>query len=189
MFLNPTKITNKLAASLLSLSPIIIAQNPTCNNSDQVYNECCKGCGFSFSNTSDLQQAVIEFRSDGFTAENKYGIMNCWNVSNITDMSNMFYNEDASNGLSRDLINEPIDCWNVSRVTNMKEMFLGATNFNQPLDMWDVSSVTDMYAIFGRAESFNQPLDNWDVSSVTNMYDMFSRATSFNQPLVSWNVR
>jgi hypothetical protein len=131
MFLNPTKITNKLAASLLSLSPIIIAQNPTCNNSDQVYNECCKGCGYSFSTTSDLQQAVIEFRSNDSTAENNYGIMNCWNVNNITDMSSIFYNEDASNGLSRDFINEPIQCWNVSRVTDMSGMFWGALNFKR----------------------------------------------------------
>jgi hypothetical protein len=136
MYLNPTDNIKKLAASLLFLSPIIIAQNPTCNNSDQIYNECCKGCGYSFSDSNDLRQAVIEFRSNDSTAENKYGIMNCWNVSNITDMSNIFYNEEYEK--SEDSINEPIDCWDVSRVTNMSWMFFGATSFNQPLDMWDV---------------------------------------------------
>jgi len=129
MYLNPTEDIKKLAASLLFLSPIIIAQNSTCNNSDQIYNECCKGCGYSFSNSSDLRQAVIEFRSNDSTAENKYGIMNCWNVSNITDMSFIFYNEDSVfEPYNEDSVNEPIDCWDVSRVTNMSSVFFGATN-------------------------------------------------------------
>jgi surface protein len=187
MFFNLTKHIKKLAASLLSLSPIIIAQNPTCSNGRQIYNECCKKCGYSFTTTDELQRAFTEFRSDGSTAENKYGIMNCWDVNKITDMSNIFYNINGEK--SEDSINEPINCWNVSRVTNMISMFLGATSFNQPLDMWDVSSVTNMHDMFNGATSFNQPLDMWDVSSVTSMNAMFNGASSFNQPLNSWDVR
>ncbi len=103
-----------------------------------------------------------------------------WNVSNVTDMSNMFF--DAYN------FDESLDSWVVSNVTDMSNMFNGATSFNQPLNNWIVSNVTNMSGMFCDAISFNQPLDSWDVSNVTDMSKMFRGAGKFNQPLNSWNV-
>ncbi len=102
-----------------------------------------------------------------------------WDVSNVTNMSRLFY--DARS------FNQPLDSWNVSNVTNMSWMFFGAMSFNQPLDSWNVSNVTNIENMFSGASSFNQPL-NWNVSKVTNMQGTFFGATSFNQPLNSWNV-
>jgi len=102
-----------------------------------------------------------------------------WDVSQITDMSELFKNN---------VFNQPLNTWNVSSVTNMKEMFKDAVNFNQPLDNWDVSKVTDMKEMFKDAVNFNQPLDNWDVSKVTDMNQMFKDAVNFNQPLDTWDV-
>jgi surface protein len=102
-----------------------------------------------------------------------------WDVSLVTDMSNMFVFQST--------FNQALNSWDVSNVTNMFQMLASANNFNQPLNSWDVSSVTNMRNMFSLASSFNQPLDNWDVSNVTNMNGVFYNS-SFNLPLNSWNV-
>uniref|UniRef100_A0A6C0E0N1 BspA family leucine-rich repeat surface protein n=1 Tax=viral metagenome TaxID=1070528 RepID=A0A6C0E0N1_9ZZZZ len=131
--------------------------------------------------------------------------INCWDVSEVTNMDFMFYNASEFNqrlnkwdthavlsmegmfsGASN--FNQPLNCWDVSNVANMAGMFSGASNFNQPLNCWDVSNVEDMSNMFANASKFNQPLDKWDTSSVTDMSGMFSGAIEFNQPLNSWDV-
>ena len=103
-----------------------------------------------------------------------------WDVSSVTNMSQMF---SAATSFNQD-----ISTWDVSSVTNMSQMFSAATSFNQDISTWDVSSVTDMRGMFSAATSFNQPLDSWDVSSVTDMSGMFILATSFNQDISTWDV-
>ena len=135
-----------------------------------------------------------------------------WDVSNVTNMTRMFYktnafnqpigNWDVSNVTSMGMVfsqssfNQPIGNWDVSNVTNMGAMFQhmlsnndsNSSVFNQDISNWDVSSVTFMEQMFWGAESFNQPIGNWDVSNVTNMANIFVGATSFNQPIGSWDV-
>jgi surface protein len=103
-----------------------------------------------------------------------------WDVSNVTNMDNMF-----SNSIE---FNQPIGSWNVSNVTNMRGMFYKATAFNQPIGSWDVSKVTNMQSMFNRSVAFNQSIDSWNVGNVTNMSFMFYNASAFNQPIGSWNV-
>ncbi len=103
-----------------------------------------------------------------------------WNVSNVTDMSHMFAYAHA--------FNQPIGQWDVSKVTNMAYMFTEAENFNQPIGQWDVSKVTNMASMFESAHAFNQPIGQWDVSKVTDMSAMFARACNFNQPIGKWDV-
>jgi surface protein len=107
-----------------------------------------------------------------------------WDVSNVTEMSYMFGGTAGGGGV----FNQPIGDWDVSNVTEMSYMFEGADTFNQPLGDWDVSSVTNMSGMFTDAEAFNQPIGNWDVSSVTNMIYMFQNANAFNQDISSWSV-
>jgi surface protein len=101
-------------------------------------------------------------------------------LSNVNDMSRMFYYTSA--------FNQPINNWDVSNVKNMSSLFQGTGIFNQPLDSWDVSNVTDMEGTFQTARAFNQNINNWNVSNVTNMGYMFHFADKFNQPLNNWNV-
>ena len=101
-------------------------------------------------------------------------------LSNVTDMSQMFRNADA--------FNQNINGWDVSNVTDMSLMFAEADAFNQALGGWDVSNVTDMSLMFWAAGAFNQDLSGWDVSNVTTMQSMFSGADAFNQDLSGWDV-
>ena len=110
----------------------------------------------------------------------RYGPIEHWNISLITDLSALFMDQEA--------FNQPLNNWNVSNVTDMCYMFSDAIAFNQPLDSWDVSNVTTMTAMFQNAKVFNQPLDSWNVSNVTTMNCMFRGAFAFNQPLNNWNV-
>jgi uncharacterized repeat protein (TIGR01451 family) len=109
--------------------------------------------------------------------------LNSWNVSNVTNMEKMFYISD---------FDQPLNNWDVSNVMNMKMMFannpLNWYFFNQPLNTWDVSNVTNMEGMFLDNIEFNQPLNSWIVSNVTNMDYMFVGAKDFNQPLNSWDV-
>ena len=103
-----------------------------------------------------------------------------WNVSQVTDMREMFRNAAA--------FNQDIGQWNVSQVTDMYGMFQDAAAFNQDIGQWDVSQVTTMYGMFWGAAAFNQDIGQWNVSQVTDMYYMFANADVFNQDISQWNV-
>ena len=133
-------------------------------------------------NLSEWDVSSVTDMSDMFYKAAAFnGDISEWNVSSVMDMSWMFYGAAAFNG--------DISEWNVSSVTNMKSMFRGARAFNGDISEWNVSSVTDMEAMFFYvADAFNGDLSKWNVSSVTNMSDMFNRAAAFNRDLTEWNV-
>jgi surface protein len=103
-----------------------------------------------------------------------------WNVSNVTNMSFMFFGSDS--------FDQDISGWNVSNVMKMQFLFNSATNFNQDIGEWDVSDVTNMRSMFFNSDSFNQDISGWDVSNVTNMGAMFAEAVDFNRDIGSWDV-
>ena len=63
-----------------------------------------------------------------------------WDVSNVTNMANMFQNSRS--------FNQDLSDWDVSGVTDLNRMFNGATAFDQNLGAWDVSSATTLTAMF-----------------------------------------
>jgi surface protein len=111
---------------------------------------------------------------------NKFGRIEDWNTSQVTDMSWAF------NGATE--FNQDISKWDTSQVIDMSGMFSFATEFNQDIGKWDTSKVTNMSSMFSSAKSFNQYIGKWDVSQVTDMRCMFSSATSFNNPISLWDV-
>ena len=135
--------------------------------------------GYVFADKSALSTAVGEWNNDEAAATLTYGDINTWDVSAVTDMSQMFqfsgFNSDISN-------------WDVSNVTNMSQMFYFDPAFNQDISSWNVSNVTNMSNMFNNVADFNQDLSSWDVSSVTNMSNMFTEVMFFNQDLSSWDV-
>ena len=102
-----------------------------------------------------------------------------WNVSNVTNMSEMFSGSD---------FNQDIGSWDVRNVTDMSLMFNSAIAFDQDVGNWTVSSVTNMSGLFRDAVAFNQDISSWTVSSVTDMTHIFNGATAFNQDIGSWTV-
>ena len=127
---------------------------------------------FQPQNTEELQTAVDMWVDDNATALDIYGEINTWDVSLITDMTELFKDKTT--------FNDDIGSWDVSSMTDMSYMFYFASSFNQNLSSWDVSSVTDMSFMFYGADAFNQDLSSWDVSSGTDMTDMFLSADSLS---------
>ena len=129
---------------------------------------------------ANIQSAVDLWVSDVSTATSTYGNISDWDVSQVTDMSDLFQGKTT--------FNDDISRWDVSSVTTMNNMFYMTTTFNQDIGDWDVSQVTDVYHMFYRTHSFNQNIGAWDVSNVTTMDFMFHSSSSFNQDITSWCV-
>ena len=71
-----------------------------------------------------LRRAVHDYLAGGARKEDivkKYGEINNWDVSKVTDMEGMFDGAES--------FNQPLNKWNVSNVENMFQMFKGATSF------------------------------------------------------------
>ncbi len=101
-----------------------------------------------------------------------------WDLSNVTNISNMFSNTG---------FNQPIESWNVSNVTDMGFVF-NESSFNQDIGNWDVSKVREFSGMFQKSP-FNQDIGSWDVSQATGMYGMFAGNTAFNQDISNWNFQ
>lgn len=168
------------------------------------FHEPRRASWFQPKNRRELKDAVNLWCTDREAALRQYGRIGHWDVSAITDMSNLF------EGMAD--FNDDICSWDVSNVTDMSYMFTHASAFNQPIGVWDTRAVTSMRNMFAWATAFNQPLDSratssgwrhtwgqlrcwnspvipWDVSHVTDMCCMFCQASAFNQPLAAWNTR
>ena len=106
------------------------------------------------------------------------GDISLWDVSSVTDMSEMFRQAWVFNG--------DISNWNTGAVTNMKSMFANAGTFNHDLN-WNTSSVTNMQTMFFSADAFNRDL-NWDTRLVETMKEMFQYTDAFNGDISGWDV-
>ena len=120
---------------------------------------------YTFKTNKELKEAVKLWNTNKLDCLRKYGHISDWDVSLITNMSQLFY--ELTN------FNDNISRWDVSNVTTMYKMYDRAISFNQPLNDWNVSNVTNMYSMFSNAKEFNQPLNNWNVLNVIYMTLMF----------------
>ena len=66
-------------------------------------------------NNDTLKLAIKEWIDNPNTAKTKYRHISDWDVSNVTDMSELF--------LDLESFNQDIGKWDVSNVTNMDAMF------------------------------------------------------------------
>ena len=110
----------------------------------------------------------------------KYGDINTWNTSNVTDMSYLFFDAEK--------FNCKISEWDTSNVTDMNHIFCCATQFNQDIGKWNTCKITDMKYMFHNALVFNQDISKWSTYNVVNMSHMFHNALVFNQDITNWNT-
>ena len=114
-----------------------------------------------FPQTKEELRNIIEQR---ISKEGDNVDLNDIDVSNITDMSYLFYGTDFNGDISN---------WDVSNVTDMHCMFCDCDYFNKDISNWDVSNVTNMHSMFWKCKKFNQDLSNWDVSNVKDKKFIF----------------
>ena len=115
--------------------------------------------------TSKITDMASLFNSDNYNKTLDNIDISKWDVSNVTNMENMFFNYVNFNcDLSK---------WDVSNVKDMKYMFYNCGNFDCDLSNWDVSNVETMTEMFYYCKKFNCDLNKWDVSKVKNTDDMF----------------
>ena len=114
--------------------------------------------------------------------EFEYIDISYWDVSNITDISGMFYeckNLKSVGDLSK---------WNVSKVENMERTFYRCYELESVgnLSKWDVSKVENMISMFANCKTLTSvgDLSNWDVSNGKHMSYMFHNSGIKNTP--SW---
>jgi surface protein len=161
------------------------------------------GTGFPriyFADGGDKEKLLtIEQWGTGKWTSMNSAFMGCYNMagqaadapdlSNVTDLSSMFYNADT--------FNQDIGGWGTSSVTRMDWMFAFTNAFNQDIGGWDTSNVTDMAGMFGYTSAFNQDIGDWDTSNVRNMGSMFSgiatgfgsvRTNVFNRDIGGWDT-
>ena len=120
------------------------------------------------SNKNLLIDAIDLWISNETKASSLYGEINDWDVSQITDFSELFKDKASFNS---DLSN-----WDVSNGADFESMFSGATSFNQDISSWDVSSGINFYGMFSGATSLNQDLSSWTINENASLKDMFKDA-------------
>ena len=134
---------------------------------------------YNATDAPDLSE-VTDMSNMFASASSFDGDLSDWDVSRVKNMSVMFWEASSFNG--------SISTWDVSRVTDMSEMFRHASSFDGDISAWNVSGVESMYHMFYGARSFNGDISGWDVSGVTDMSDMFHNAFAFRQNLGNWYI-
>ena len=117
------------------------------------------------ANLNDIDTSSITLMHDLFRDFNFNGDISNWDVSNVIDMSGMFFNSKFTGE------NGDISKWDVSNVEYMKFMFAGS-KFTCDISGWDVSNVVDMSYMFAYSK-VTIDINNWDVSNVKDMSYMF----------------
>ena len=149
-----------------------------------IRKEICKETSNNFNWQTDLNcidTSLITDMSNLFSEE--YGLekfngdISNWNVSNVKNMSWLFY---------KSKFNKDISKWNTSNVTNMSWMF-AYSDFNQDISKWNVNNVKILnYTFIG--SKFNKDISNWNINNIKDMKDMFKNS-QFNGDIGSWPLK
>jgi len=129
-----------------------------------------------------LVAAVGEWVADQSTATSLYGHISDWDVTDVTDMTDVFR---GRSGFQHD-----ISAWDMAGVTTMEGMFQGAAAFNGNLTTWNVGAVASLKNTFAGASAFEgNGLDAWaPTAALLTLEGAFSDAYNFDADLTTWNV-
>ena len=88
-----------------------------------------------------IRTAVNAWSMDPAAAKARYGPIASWDVSEVTDLSDLFDNQAG--------FNEDLSLLNVSNVARMGGMFDDATSFDRQLDgAWSISTADKYYMFY-----------------------------------------
>ena len=91
----------------------------------------------SIENRTELDTHLVAYFTDP-TATHACGNISTWDVSNVTDFTDLF--RDRAD------FNANISNWDTSSVTSLERTFYGATSFTgDGVSNWNTSSVTNLY--------------------------------------------
>ena len=127
-----------------------------------------------YNESNDTYAGIFE------ETEFEYIDISDWDVSNIEDMSNMFYECENLKSIG------DISNWDVSKVEDMRFMFGDCSKLELVgnLSNWNVSKVEDMSFMFGGCAQLKSvgDLSDWNVSKVKYMTNMLSTSAITNIP-------
>lgn len=120
------------------------------------------------NNRDELILAINSWSNDNRNVQvyEKYGPIEWWDISNVTDTSEVFQGNTT--------FNADIYEWDTSNITNMRRMFNGAVSFNQGIGGWNVSSVINFEGMFNNT--------TYDVSRLSSWGADFTDSSSSSQP-------
>ncbi len=98
---------------------------------------------------SNIKAAAQLWVSNQASATSTYGLVNTWDLSQVTKLEIVWCGWDSSlcgsAYVAMRSFNGDISMWDVSKVTTMKWTFLKATAFNGDISKWDLSKVTNLW--------------------------------------------
>ena len=152
------------------------------NSMEDAFNDCQNLIGIP-RDTPDLS-LVTSLKHAFRSCLPMKGNVSGWDVSNVTDMSDAFYNCYEFEG-------HGVETWDVSNVTTLWQTFAYCFAFNGNVTEWDVSNVEYMYRTFYRGSAFDRNLGGWDISSVLMMVSMLRESSmsteNYDSTLMGWN--
>ena len=96
-----------------------------------------------------------------------------WDVSSITDFSNLF--EDSWGGFGK--VNVDLSKWDVSRGTTFEKMFYGCDYLNQDFDEWDIATDAVTTNMFQSSPKMTKVPEFCSAESTCGMYDCYFGGT------------
>ena len=112
-----------------------------------------------------IRTAARVWFADPAAAKARYGPIASWDVSEVTDLSDLFFGQAG--------FNEDLSRWDVSNVVHMNGTFNAATSYNGDISSWNVSNVEDMIGMFNGATSFDRQLGGAWSTSTADKRQMF----------------
>ena len=126
----------------------------------------------NFIDTSKITDMSMLFRYSDYNFD-----VSDWDVSNVTDMNNMFY---CCNNFNCDLSN-----WDVSKIRDASTMFYDCLNFTgKGLDKWKLSSIRNMNYMFCGCKKLDCDLSKWNINKNVSMKKALKDCNLKNKP--SW---
>ena len=156
----------------------------------KIINLCSK---YIFNNYGETTIEIIEkepitnMKKMFYECENLLSIESIWDMSKITDTSNMFSFCSSLESIE-DLLN-----WDMSNVINTSGMFTGCTSLSSidSLKNWKMNNVIDTSYMFAFTPITNlESLKNWDTSQIFDMHAMFKNCNLIKNidSLKNWNM-